>query len=104
MCDAKEKVFVGDRAKKLQTNGQTIGRYAARDRNGWKAAEIGWAIVAQQQRACGLIRAADGGCFFTNRRRGNRRGIRRKFSLRMRSSTSVSTTGPISCSPPLAAR
>ena len=77
--NAEEKRFIGDRADKLQANGQAVRSSTAGDRNGGKTAEIGGAIVAEEQSARGMIRvpaatdtvAINRGCLFTYERGGN---------------------------------
>ena len=72
--DTKEKSFVGDAADELQANGQAVWGYTAGNGNGGEAGEVGRSIVAQEQSAGGMIRAADGGRFLTDGGRGNRSG------------------------------
>jgi hypothetical protein len=64
--NAKEKMLVGDRAHKLEANGQTVGSESTGNGNCGKAAEVGGAIVAEEQGAGRMIGAADGGGFLAD--------------------------------------
>ena len=48
MRDAEEKGFVGNSADELQAHGQTVRCKPARDRNRRKAAQIRWAVIAEE--------------------------------------------------------
>src|SRR6266849_6270271 len=67
--DAEKKRFIGDGADELQANRQAVRSKTAGNGNGRKTAEIGGAIVAEEQGARGMICAADGSRFLSDRRR-----------------------------------
>jgi hypothetical protein len=66
VCNAKEKMLVGNGADELKADRQTAGSESTRNGNCGKAAEVGGAIVAEQQGASGMIGAADGGGFLAD--------------------------------------
>ena len=57
--DVEEDGFVADGTNELEADREAVGRGAARNRNGREASKIGRAIVAEEQRARGMVRSAD---------------------------------------------
>ena len=73
MAEAKEKSLVSDATDQLETNRQAVRRKPARDGNRRQTAQISRAIVAQEQRARRMIRAADRRRLLPDGRGRNRR-------------------------------
>src|SRR5205823_11200534 len=69
--DAEEEGLVGDGADELEADGQAVGCETAVDGNGREAGEVGRAVVAEEQSASGMIRAADGSGLLTDGGRRN---------------------------------
>jgi len=72
--DAEEEGLVGDGADELEADGQAVGCETAVDGNGREAGEVGRAVVAEEQSASGMIRAADGSGLLTDGGRRNGSG------------------------------